>query len=561
MSDGSIIIDVKLDKEQFERDVNSLAKVTKQATIALAAGSAAALGVAAAIYKTADAASQAGDRIDKGSARVGFSTTKFQEWDYILRQNGGSIESLEMGMKSLTDKMDQAKQGNAEAVDSFAKLGISVDDIKTKSREEIFEGVVAGLQGMTNETDKAAVGGELLSRAYIDLAPTLAQSAASTEELRKRFYDLNLIIKDEIIKQGVEFGDRLDDLRQTVGRLVVEIGSQFLPALTALANWLAAFVGNKERMEAIATVFKITAVSVAALAAGLIAYGVSLLALNANLILATAAQWALNVAMSLNPIALVIALVVALGVALLALSGTLGGFVEGFLELFASMFTAADDFFKALIDALTRQLPAATGYAAEALRGFRADFKTVFDYLAERINSLIVAMREWAKSFRDAILSVGEYLKQVPSDIAAVMGQAWSAFVAGAANLVNAAKTEMAKFVNAVINAVASLPAQMYNYGLNIVKSLWDGLKAQFDALIAWARAKYAELAAAVSGGSVSTSSYSTSSVPSSFSPSFAPAGTGGTTNITQIINSPEALSPSEIRRELEDAMTLWGEE
>lgn len=561
MSDGSIIVDVKLDKEQFERDVNNLSKVTKQATVAISAGAAAAVGLGAAIYKTAEAASQAGDRIDKTSARIGFSTTKFQEWDYILKQNGGSIESLEMGMRTLTDKIDLAKQGNEEAARAFEMVGISVDDLKTKSREDIFEGLVRGLQGMTNETDKAAVGGELLSRAYIDLAPTLNQSASATEELRQRFYDLNLIIKDEIIKQGVEFGDRLDDLRQTTARLVVEIGAQFLPVLAKLASWLAEFVGNKERMEAIATIFKITAVAVAALAAGSLAYGVALLALNANLILATAAQWALNIAMSANPVALVIALVVALGVALVALSGTLGDFVEGFLELFAAMFDAADDFFKALVDMLVRALPEATGYAAEVLRGFRDNFKTVFDYLAERINSLVVAMREWAKSFRDAIASVGEYLKQIPNDIAGVMAQAWAAFVSGAANLINAAKTEMTKFVNAIVNSVASLPAQMYNYGLNIVKGLWNGLKAQFDALIAWAKSKYAELAAALSGGSVSTSSYSPSSISSSFSPAFAPAGAGSSVSITQIINSPEPLSPADIRRELEDSMTIWGEE
>jgi hypothetical protein len=560
MSDGSIIIDVKLDKEQFERDVSSLKDVTKQATIALAAGSAAALGVAAAIYKTADAASQAGDRIDKTSARIGFSTTKFQEWDYILKQNGGSIESLEMGMRTLTDKIDLAKQGNEEAARAFSAVGISIDDLKTKSREDIFESLVRGLQGMTNETDKAAVGGELLSRAYIDLAPTLAQSAQSTEELRKRFYDLNLLIKDEVIKQGVEFGDRLDDLRQTTARLVVEIGAQFLPVLAKLASWLAEFIGNRERMEAIATAFKLAAVAVAALAAGAIAYGVSLLALNASLIATTAAQWLLNVAMSANPIALVIGLVAALGVALIALSGGLGDFVTGFLEAFASMFSAADDFFKALVDMLGNQFPTAASYAADALRRFREDFRVVFDYLAERINSLIAAMKDWARSFRDAIVSVGEYLKQIPSDIAGVMSQAWTAFVAGAANLVNAAKTEMAKFVNAIINAVASLPSQMYNYGLNIVKSLWDGLKAQFDALIAWAKSKYAELAAAVSGGSVAPSSYTTSAAPSSFSPAFAPAGAGSSVNITQIINSPEPLEPSDIRRELEDSMALWGE-
>jgi phage-related protein len=561
MSDGEITIDVLLDKTAFEKEVSNLASISKQATIAFVGAAAGAAAVGAAIWTTANAAAEAGDRIDKMSQRVGLSRVAFQEWDYILAQNGGNIESLQMGIKSLTDKVDLALSGNEEAIKSFAALGVSLSDLQSKTREQIFESVIRGLQGMTDEQKRAALGGDLLSRAYIDLAPTLGQTAEETEKLRQRAHDLNLIMGDDAVNAGVVFGDTLDDLKKVFQQVVFTIGAEFLPALTRIMEWIAVFVGNKERMEAMVALFKLTMVAIAAASAGLAAYGVSLLALNASLIITTAAQWALNLAMSLNPVALVIGLVVALGVALLALSGVMGDFVLAIVGYFEEFLGSAVSTFSSIASWLTVNIPAAIAATILAFKSFQTSLGVVFAYVTERVYAMIATMNTWATGFKSSIKTVADYLATLPNLITAVLSGAWDAFTAGAASLIARVRDVMLSLANTIVNSIAELPAIMYQAGVNIVMGLWNGLKAQIDALISWLISKIAEIAALAGsvGASVSSvSSYVPSGV-SSLTPSLAALSAGNNITFTQIINSPVSLSPSEIAREAENSLTLWG--
>ena len=72
----------------------------------------------------------------------------FQEWDYILSQNGGSIDSLGAGMKTLTKTLSGVTEDGDKASEAFAAIGISFDDIKDKSPEEAFNMTIAALQNM-----------------------------------------------------------------------------------------------------------------------------------------------------------------------------------------------------------------------------------------------------------------------------------------------------------------------------------------------------------------------------------------------------------------------------
>ena len=562
MSDGSIIIDVELDKTEFEKQVADLSSVSKQATLAFAGAAAGAVAISTAIWETASAAAEAGDRIDKMSQRVGLSREKFQEWDYILAQNGGNIESLQMGIKSLTDKIDLALTGNESAIKSFGSLGISLDDLKGKTREQIFESVIKGLQGTTDEQKRAAIGADLLSRAYIDLAPTLGQTAEQTEALRQRAHDLNLIVGDEAIDSGVKFGDTLDDLKKVVGQVAATIGTEFIPALTRLMEWVATFVGNKTRMDEMVELFKLTLTVIAAASAGLAAYGVAMLVLNANLIIATASQIALNFAMSLNPIAAVIALVVALGVGLLALSGTMGDFVGAMGGFFADLTLVASECFTGITNWLLENVPEALNSCLISFQNFQTSLSIVFAAISESITALSATMKAWAEGFKTSVKLVMDYLGTIPAMITSVMSAAWDAFVNGATSLMAKVESVMIQLTQTIISAIAALPAQMFNYGVQMVTSLWNGLRSQMDALINYLRQKMAEIAAILSGGSgtetTSVSSLSSASVRS-LSPSFATLSAGSNIVFNQTINSPIALSPAEIAREAENSMTFWG--
>ncbi len=186
------------------------------------------------VVKTA----QATDRVDKMSQKFGLSRKGFQEWDYILSQNGATIDSMTSGMKTLTNMTDDLMKGNKKATDSFKRLGISMEDVEGKSQEEVFEMTVKALQGMENATERAAIANDLLGRSGIELAPLLNAGADSVDKLKKQANELGLVMGDEAIDAGVMFTDTMDTLKRSFGAVFLEIGTKVMPIFQRLAEWV-----------------------------------------------------------------------------------------------------------------------------------------------------------------------------------------------------------------------------------------------------------------------------------------------------------------------------------
>lgn len=140
----------------------------------------------------ANDAAAAGDTVDKSSQRLGLSREGYQAWDYVLSQNGASITSLETGMKKLNSSVDDAINGSASATEKFQRLGISMSDLEGKTREEVFEMTIKGLQGIEDEGQKAAIANDLFGTSSVELAALLNQTAESTESLKIRLVNWDL---------------------------------------------------------------------------------------------------------------------------------------------------------------------------------------------------------------------------------------------------------------------------------------------------------------------------------------------------------------------------------
>ena len=180
--------------------------------------------------KTADQA----DAIDENSQKLGMSAKSYQEWGYVLAQNGGNIESMGVGLKTMTNLLDDAKNGGQASIDAFNQLGITMEDMQSMSREEIFEKTIQGLQGMEDETAKAAIANQLLGRAGMDLMPTLNMTAEEIQAQKDRAHELGLVLSDEAVKGGGAFADQMVELQATLGGLANQALAPLMPMLAEL---------------------------------------------------------------------------------------------------------------------------------------------------------------------------------------------------------------------------------------------------------------------------------------------------------------------------------------
>jgi len=231
---------------KFEKLGSVLKGVAAGIGVAMAAIGTAAVTAGKKLFDMANDAAAAGDEIDKASQRIGLSRQGYQEWDYVLSQNGASISSLENGMKKLNNTVDDAINGSTSATDKFQRLGISMEDLQGKSREEIFEMTVKGLQGISDEGEKAAIANDLLGNSSVELAALLNQSAESTEDLKNKASELGLVMSDESVDAAVNYTDAMDNLTRSFDGVKNNITSQLLPGFTMVLDGLTGLITGQE---------------------------------------------------------------------------------------------------------------------------------------------------------------------------------------------------------------------------------------------------------------------------------------------------------------------------
>lgn len=149
---------------RFEKFGSVLKSVGKALVVTMAAIGTAAVAAGKKLYDMANNVAATGDNIDKMSQRLGLSREAYQEWNYVLSQSGVDINSVQTGMKTLTNTIDDAKNGTDKAIEKFTRLGITQEDLANKSREDIFAMTIAGLQKMTDDTEKAALANDMFGR-------------------------------------------------------------------------------------------------------------------------------------------------------------------------------------------------------------------------------------------------------------------------------------------------------------------------------------------------------------------------------------------------------------
>lgn len=237
---------INLDSSGFESGLKNAGKVAGKAltgaTMAVAAGTAL---ITKKLVDGAKKTSEYGDNVDKMSQKIGISAESYQKWDYVMKRAGTNVDSLKMGMKTLSK---QAEKNS----DAFQKLGISQEEVKNSSQEELFEKTVKGLAGMEQGTERAALATQLLGRAGVDMGPLLNEGSDAIEEQMKIAETYGMVMPDAAVKASAAFHDSLTTMSMTFTGLKNRMMGEFLPAMTTVTDGLAKlFAGDMSGADAI----------------------------------------------------------------------------------------------------------------------------------------------------------------------------------------------------------------------------------------------------------------------------------------------------------------------
>ena len=193
------------------------------------------------------AAADYGDNIDKMSQKMGLSTDAYQEWDFVMQHCGTSIEALKPSMKTLAMA---AEKGS----DAFAQLGISEEQVASMSQEELFNATIAGLQNVTDETQRTALAAELLGRGATELGPLMNMTAEETEAMRQQIHDLGGVMSEDAVKAAAAYKDSLQNMQTAIGGLKNKLAGDLLPSVTQVMDGLTILFSGGDTEEAMAQI-------------------------------------------------------------------------------------------------------------------------------------------------------------------------------------------------------------------------------------------------------------------------------------------------------------------
>lgn len=223
--------------------------------LAVAGAATAAIGTAVAagtkaIVSAAKETAAYGDSVDKTSQKLGLSAQAYQEWDYVLNLAGTDMASMSTGLKTLTNQVDAATSGSADAQAMFAQLGISMEDLSTMSREDLFAATIEGFQGMEDSIGRAALANDLFGKSGQNLTPLFNQTAEDTAAQIALAHEYGMVMSDEMVAASADFADAQLTMQNTLTGLKNNMIGEFLPSMTQVMDGFSAFVaGNEEGLD------------------------------------------------------------------------------------------------------------------------------------------------------------------------------------------------------------------------------------------------------------------------------------------------------------------------
>lgn len=217
------------------------------AAAAMAAVAAAVVGVVTGLADMIKQTAEYGDEVDKMSQKLGLSTDAYQEWDYVMSLAGTEMSNMSTGLKTLTNKLDDAKNGSASAQAMFEQLGISLEDLQGMSREEAFEAVIYGFQGMADSTERAALANHLFGKSGQELTPLFNQTTEETKAQIEAAREYGMVMSEDAVQASADFQDSLTTMQRTMNGFKRNLVSGFLPSVSsAMDGFTEILAGNTD---------------------------------------------------------------------------------------------------------------------------------------------------------------------------------------------------------------------------------------------------------------------------------------------------------------------------
>ncbi|MBK8916491.1 MAG: hypothetical protein IPM64_18140, partial [Phycisphaerales bacterium] len=256
---GKLTVELAASVAKFQADLGKAASfaesASKRMTSALSAVRGTVAGLAGAITVGAfvnlvKGSVDAADHLNDLSKQTGIAVDTLGGIGFAAEQSGGSLEDAAASISKFNLKIAEAISGEKDAVKAFEALGISVDELKNKTTDDILVKVADRFASYDDHANTAALANAVFGKSYAGFLPLLREGGDSLLENIDYFRRFGGITQ-ETAGQADKFNDTMAKLKLLNGQFGRALASELLPSLQTLAGL---WVENQEKSSAFAVV-------------------------------------------------------------------------------------------------------------------------------------------------------------------------------------------------------------------------------------------------------------------------------------------------------------------
>lgn len=139
-------------------------------------------------------------------------------------------------VKFLSKNIVAAKEGNQAAIDSFAKLGISMSDLQNMSAAEVMMKARDAMSQMEDKTQRTATMLKLFGRSGTEMLSWVKQSPAEIEALNKSLAKMGLVWGDKQLEDYKDLAKAQGEAKLAWLGFQITLAQTIVPALTQLSQ-------------------------------------------------------------------------------------------------------------------------------------------------------------------------------------------------------------------------------------------------------------------------------------------------------------------------------------
>jgi len=195
-------------------------------------------GIRAGINALKDASERL-DQLDYRSQQVGESVPNLQKFGFAMSQlaniDAGTADQMLLRM---TRTLGAAKNGSAEAADTFARLGLDIMQLSSMSPVEQFNAIAAAIAAIPDPALRAAEATRIFGKEGVALLPVFNEGADAVTRLMAEAERLGIVLSADEAAKVAAMNDELDKTAAQFQIIIDRILVAMTPAISAVVSML-----------------------------------------------------------------------------------------------------------------------------------------------------------------------------------------------------------------------------------------------------------------------------------------------------------------------------------